>query len=100
MATTRETIDHVTLSRLVEAGVVRGAKVIGQLGGWGIVIRYGRTERTLAAKRGAVRIFRRFETLVGYLKEIGVTRYHVDSPRESEGRVCEETRYPAQARGR
>jgi len=79
MATTREIIDHVTLSRLVEAGAVRGASVIGQPGGWGIVIQYGRTERALAAKRGAVRVFRKFETLVGYLKEIGVTRYQVDA---------------------
>lgn len=79
MATTRETIDHVTLSRLVEAGAVRGANVVGQPGGWGIVIQYGMTERTLAAKRGAVRIFRKFETLAGYLKQIGVTRYQVDA---------------------
>jgi Stability determinant len=79
MATARETIDHVTLSRLVEAGAVRGANVIGQPGGWGIVIRYGRTARALAAKRGAVRNFRKFETLVAYLKKIGVARYQVDA---------------------
>ena len=79
MATTRDTIDHLTLSRLVEAGAVRGANVIGLPGGWGIVIQYGMTERALAAKRGAVRIFRKFETLVGYLREIGVTRYQVDA---------------------
>ncbi len=44
-----------------------------------IVIQYGKKERALAAKRGAVRIFRKFETLVGYRKEIGVTRYQVDA---------------------
>jgi len=81
MATTRDTIDHLTLTRLVEAGAVRGANVVGQPGGWGIVIQYGMTERVLAAKRGAVRIFRKFETLVAYLKEIGVTRYQVDATR-------------------
>ena len=79
MAATRDTIDHATLSRLVEADAVNGANVIGQPGGWGVVIKYGMTERALAAKRGTVRIFRKFETLVGYLKEIGVTKYQVDA---------------------
>lgn len=37
------------------------------------------TERALAARRGAVRTFRRFETLVGYLKNVGITQYHVDA---------------------
>ena len=79
MVTTRETIDHVTLSRLVEANAVNGANIIGQPGGWGVVIKCGMTERALAAKRGSVRIFRKFETLVGYLKGIGVAKYQVDA---------------------
>lgn len=79
MATTRETIDQVTLARLIEANAVNGANVIGQPGGWGVVIKYGMTERALAAKRGTVRVFRKFETLVGYLKEIGVAKYEVDA---------------------
>lgn len=79
MATTHETIDHNTLARLVEAGAVRGANIIGQKGGWGVVIQYGMTERALAVRRGAVRIFRRFDTLVGYLKELGIAKYQVDA---------------------
>lgn len=79
MTTTPDTIDHATLSHLVAAGAVRGANVVGQPGGWGIVIQYEMTERVLAAKRGAVRVFRKFETLVGYLKEMGVTHYQVDA---------------------
>ena len=79
MAMIADTIDHVTLERLVEAGAVRGANIVGQPGGWGVVIQYGMTERMLAAKRGAVRIFRKFETLVGYLKSIGIARYQVDA---------------------
>lgn len=79
MATTRETIDHVTLSRLVEANAINGANIIGQPGGWGVVIKCGLTERALAAKRGSVRIFRKFETLVCYLKGIGVAKYQVDA---------------------
>lgn len=79
MAITADTIDHVTLERLVEAGAVRGANIVGQPGGWGVVIQYGTVERVLAAKRGAVRIFRKFETLVSYLKDIGITKYQVDA---------------------
>lgn len=79
MATTLDTIDHNTLARLVEAGAVRGATVVGQPGGWGVVVQCGMTERALAAKRGAVRIWKRFETLVGYLKDMGLAKYQVDA---------------------
>ena len=44
-----------------------------------MVIQCGMTARALAAKRGAVRIFRTFETLVGYLKSIGIAKYQVDA---------------------
>ncbi|WP_322784565.1 hypothetical protein [Verminephrobacter aporrectodeae] len=66
MAITTDTIDHTTLTHLVEAGAVRGADVIGHGSGWGVVVKYGTTERALAARRGAVRTFRKFETLVSY----------------------------------
>ncbi len=79
MAITCETIDHATLERLVEAGAVHGANIVGQAGGWGVVVQYGITERILAAKRGTVRVFRKFETLVGYLRNIGIVRYQVDA---------------------
>lgn len=79
MAISPETIDHNTLARLVEAGAVRGADVIGQPGGWGVVIKYGITERALATRRGAVRSFKRFETLVGYLKGVGIAEYRVNA---------------------
>ena len=46
---TTETIDHGTLSRLVEAGAIRAAHVIGQAGGWALSVKYGMAERFLAA---------------------------------------------------
>lgn len=79
MAATLNTIDQPTLERLVEAGAVRSASIIGQPGGWGVVIQYGMTEQALAARRGAVRNFARFETLVAYLKKIGIAKYQVDA---------------------
>lgn len=79
MSLTTNTIDHTALEHLVEAGAIHGASVIGHPGGWGVVVQCGVTERALAARRGAIRTFRRFETLVGYLKEVGITQYHVDA---------------------
>lgn len=77
---TTETIDHTTLTKLAEAGVVRSAHVVGQAGGWGILVKYGMTERALAAQRShQVRIFRKLETLVDYLKGIGIPRFDVDA---------------------
>jgi hypothetical protein len=52
MAITADTIDHTTLARLVEAGAVRSADVIGHGSGWSVVVKYGTTERALAARRG------------------------------------------------
>lgn len=79
MATAAQTIDHATLARLIETGAVRKADVVGQDGGWEVVVKHGRTRRTLAARRGAVRTFRKFETLVSYLKELGISQYQVDA---------------------
>jgi hypothetical protein len=75
-----ETIDHATLTKLAEAGVVRSAHVVGQDGGWGIVVKYGTTERALAAQRShQLRIFRKLDTLADYLKGVGIPRFDVDA---------------------
>lgn len=79
MTMTAETIDHATLEHLVSAGAVKAASVVAQSGGWGVVVSYGTASRALAAKRGAVRIFRKFETLAGYLKDIGIAQFQVDA---------------------
>ena len=77
-AHTHDTIDHQTLLHLVEAGAVRGADVIGQPGGWNIIVKYGMVERALTARRGAIRLFSRFDTLVKYLKSIGIAQVNVN----------------------
>ena len=77
---TTETIDHSTLSRLVEAGAVDAAHVVGKTGGWSVVIRYGKSERPLAAQRSRqVRLFKRMDTLVSYLKDVGISQFDVDA---------------------
>ncbi|MCX9158147.1 hypothetical protein OPU71_18650 [Niveibacterium sp. 24ML] len=79
MANTTNTIDHATLSHVIESGALRSAEVVGFPGGWGIVVKYGTSECTLSARRGSVRMFRRFETVVAYLKGLGVVRYQVNA---------------------
>lgn len=78
--TAAATIDHNTLARLVEADAVRGTHIVGKPGGWGVIVKYGATERPLAATRSKeIRVFKRLETLVGYLKEVGINRFDVDA---------------------
>lgn len=75
-----ETIDHSTLSHLVQAGAVDSAHVVGRTGGWSLMIRYGKAERPLAAQRSRqVRLFKRMETLVSYLRDIGISQFDVDA---------------------
>ena len=73
------TIDHHTLLSLAHAGAVQGAQIVGSDAGWRVLLSCGPTVRALAAKRGAARTFRRFETLVAYLKGLGISQYQVDA---------------------
>lgn len=55
-------------------------QLIGQPGGWSLLVRYGLAERALAAQRSKqVRVFRKLDTLQAYLEEIGVRRFEVDA---------------------
>lgn len=75
-----EKIDHISLLRLAEAGAVRAAFVVGLKGGWSIVVKYGTTQRSLAATRSKqVRIFKRLDAVADYLKDLGVSRFEVDA---------------------
>lgn len=88
-----ETIDHNTLSRLVEAKAVRGAHVIGEAGGWGVMIKYGMLERALAATRSKkIRKFKKLETLVSYLKEVGIDHFDIDASQYDPATVKTYTR--------
>ncbi len=79
MSTHHEVIAHATLTHLAAAGEVQSARIIGQSGGWGVFIESGNIARALAAKRGAMRHFARFETLVAYLKKLGIVQFAVDA---------------------
>jgi hypothetical protein len=85
MQSPNKTIDHGTLRRLVDAGAQIGAEVVGGAGGWGVLINYGRANQTLAASRGTPRTWRQFETLAGYLKELGIVEYLVNTAQFEPG---------------
>lgn len=75
-------IDHGTLARLVEAGAIQATHVVGEPGGWSVRVTYGAGERALAAQRSRqVRVFRQIETLVSYLRKMGIDRFDVNAER-------------------
>ena len=45
------TIDTAMAKRMVEASAIRGASIIGQPGGWSVVLKLGLQERALGAQR-------------------------------------------------
>ncbi|MGL5335541.1 MAG: hypothetical protein ACRC9R_05280 [Enterovibrio sp.] len=75
-----ETITHPTLVQLVASGAVRVVVAVGQSNGWILLVRYGLAERALAAQRSKqLRFFRKLDTLMLYLQQIGVSRFEVDA---------------------
>ena len=75
------TIDHSTLSRMVEAGAVQSARVIGQAGGWSVAFHTGTGNDYMLsiARKGQTRLFRKIDTLIAYLKDLGISQFAVDA---------------------
>lgn len=74
-----DTIDHSTLIQLVEAGNVCDAHVVTKTDGFVIEVTYGQRNRVLKAQRsGQERRFKKMETLMSYLKGIGISKFDVD----------------------
>ncbi|KHL72384.1 hypothetical protein PpSQ1_21290, partial [Pseudomonas putida] len=72
-------LDHANLSRLVESGRINATHIVGQPGGWAIQVDINQQEHLLIAQRsGNVRLFKKFETLVIYLREMGIDHFEVD----------------------
>jgi hypothetical protein len=79
-------IDHASLAQLAEAGSLSETHVIGQAGGWAVFVKYGSHERILSAQRGrSARVFKKMDTLVSYLKEIGISKFDVDAADHDAG---------------
>jgi hypothetical protein len=74
-------IDGKAVQSLVEAHAVRGATVLGQKGGWAVLVRYGVLERAVAAQRARKpRLWRNLATAAAFVRdELGVARFEVDA---------------------
>ena len=71
------TIDTAMAKRLVEACAIRGASIIGQPGGWSVVLKLGMQEKPLGAQRSdKPRMWRSLDRCVDYLKkELHIARF-------------------------
>ncbi|MGE0279085.1 MAG: hypothetical protein AB7P20_00515 [Rhizobiaceae bacterium] len=79
-ATVPETIDGKAVRGLVEAKAIKGAVVLGQPGGYAVVVRYGAQARAIAAQRSRrMRLWRNLNTAATFIQnELGVERFEVD----------------------
>lgn len=80
-----QTVQIATARALVAAGAVRAASLIGQPGGWAIVLRVGVTEQVIEAKRGGVRLLRSLDAAARVLDELGLRRFEVDASNLGDG---------------
>ena len=64
------TIDSKMPKRMVEAAAIRGASIVGQPGGWAVMLKIGMHERPLGVQRSdKPRMWRSLDTCMAYLKD-------------------------------
>lgn len=86
--TSSNTIDTAMAKRMAEASAIRGASIIGQPGGWSVVLKLGLQERPLGAQRtDKPRTWRSLDRAVAYVKdELHIARFDLlDATNHSEG---------------
>ena len=73
------TIDTPMAKRLIEASAISDAAIIGQPGGWSVVLKLGVQEKPLGAQRSnKPRMWRSLDRCVEYLKkELHITRFEL-----------------------
>lgn len=65
---------------LAQSNLIRGALVVGQTGGWGVLLQIGMDERPLRAKRGQDRIFVSLSAVQRLLvDDLGILKFTVDA---------------------
>jgi hypothetical protein len=80
-AKTPELIDSRALRPLVESQALQGATLLGQPGGWAVVVRYGKAERMIAAQKSRqMRLWRRVDTAISFIRqELHIDRFEIDA---------------------
>lgn len=65
-----QTIDMATARRMAEAGTLLGVSIIGQPGGWSVMLKTGKAEKPLGGqKTDRPRTWRSLDALIAYLRE-------------------------------
>lgn len=81
-------LDHANLSRMAESGRINATHIVGQPGGWAVQVDINHQEHVLTAQRsGNVRLFKKLETLVAYLLDIGINHFEVDATTYDPGQM-------------
>jgi hypothetical protein len=95
-------IDTAVARQMIEGKAVQSASIIGQPGGWSVLIKLGATEeKALAAQRSKrVRLWRSLDRCVDYLTtELGLARFELlDASGYSKQGSATKTRIDAAAR--
>ena len=70
------TIDTAMAKRMVEAAAIHGASIIGQSGGWAVMLKLGTQEKPLGVQRSdKPRLWRSLDSCMAYLKsELRIAR--------------------------
>ncbi|KXF74901.1 hypothetical protein ATN84_22030 [Paramesorhizobium deserti] len=76
-----DTIDGKAVKSLVDAHAIESAIVLGQPGGWAVLVRYGTNERAVSAQRERrPRLWRNLNTAAAFVRdELRVSRFEVDT---------------------
>lgn len=83
-----DTVKMATARELVDAGAVRHATLLGQKGGYAILLRIGMKDQLLATKEGSPRLFVQLHAAAKLLRdELGVARFDVDATHYAPGDV-------------
>lgn len=96
-----QTIDTAMAKRLVEASAISGASIIGQPGGWSVVLKLGALDKTLGAQRSdKPRMWRSLDRCVDYLKkELRIARFDLlDATHYSDAELTGTKRADASSR--
>ncbi|WP_373690380.1 hypothetical protein [Pseudomonas sp.] len=81
-------LDHANLSRMADSGRINATHIVGQPGGWAVQVEINHQEHVLTAQRsGNVRLFKKLETLVAYLLDLGIDHFEVDASTFDPGQM-------------
>jgi hypothetical protein len=95
------TIDTAMARQMVEACAIRGASIIGQAGGWSVMLKMGLTEKPLGTQRtDKPRTWRSLDACVGYVtNELRIFRLDgLDASNFSKGDDSRKVRADSSAR--